>query len=222
MPTESDVKLQQNQIHQGDCIELLRQLDEEVVDLVFADPPFNIGYEYDVYDDRRAAEDFIAWCRQWIDGVFRALKPNGTFWLAIGDEYAARTRRRQPCPAANATSSRARLTSNEQANRELGCATSGSTYQTSRTNYASFAACKPNRSTIQQRCTTSIVAIDSEAILLSEVRSTTALAPSIRIFRDLLFSPSCPIRKEAQTTGEAAFCRHSFKPQRYALRARPS
>jgi site-specific DNA-methyltransferase (adenine-specific) len=29
------------------------------------------------------------WCRQWMEGVARALKPTGTFWLAIGDEYAA-------------------------------------------------------------------------------------------------------------------------------------
>ncbi len=81
--------LKQNRVHQGDCVALLRQVQPGTIDLVFADPPFNIGYEYDVYDDRRASEDFIQWCRQWIDGVYQALKPDGTFWLAIGDEYAA-------------------------------------------------------------------------------------------------------------------------------------
>jgi DNA modification methylase len=79
----------QNKIHQGDCVELLKQVEAGTIDLVFADPPFNIGYKYDVYDDRQAAGDFIRWCKQWIDGVHRALKPDGTFWLAIGDEYAA-------------------------------------------------------------------------------------------------------------------------------------
>jgi site-specific DNA-methyltransferase (adenine-specific) len=59
------------------------------VDLVFADPPFNIGYEYDTYDDRQAAEDYLGWSRRWGQAVARALKPDGTFWLAIGDEYAA-------------------------------------------------------------------------------------------------------------------------------------
>ncbi len=83
------MSLKQNEIHQGDCVQLLKQLDDGTVDLVFADPPFNIGYEYDVYDDRQASSDFINWCSQWIGGVYRALKPNGTFWLAIGDEYAA-------------------------------------------------------------------------------------------------------------------------------------
>jgi site-specific DNA-methyltransferase (adenine-specific) len=59
------------------------------VHLAFADPPFNIGYEYDVYDDRRACEEYLAWSKKWIAGVHRVLRPDGTFWLAIGDEYAA-------------------------------------------------------------------------------------------------------------------------------------
>ena len=81
--------LSQNRIYQGDCLDLLDQVAVGSVDLVFADPPFNIGYEYDVYDDERQADEYICWCRKWIESVHRALKPDGTFWLAIGDEYAA-------------------------------------------------------------------------------------------------------------------------------------
>lgn len=81
--------LSRNNIYQGDCVELLGRLDKRSVDLVFADPPFNIGYEYDVYDDKQQTDDYLKWCRQWIKDVHRCLKPNGTFWLAIGDEYAA-------------------------------------------------------------------------------------------------------------------------------------
>ena len=44
-----------NRIHQGDCIAGMNGLPEGCVDLAFADPPFNIGYKYDVYDDRREA-----------------------------------------------------------------------------------------------------------------------------------------------------------------------
>lgn len=78
-----------NSIHQGDCLELLRETEQESVDLVFADPPFNIGYKYDVYEDSRDSSEYLAWSRDWIQGVFEALKSDGTFWLAIGDEYAA-------------------------------------------------------------------------------------------------------------------------------------
>jgi DNA modification methylase len=81
--------LKSNRIHQGNCIEKLRELKSGSVDLVFADPPFNIGYEYDVYDDQRTTSDYLEFCEAWIKEVHQALKPDGTFWLAIGDEYAA-------------------------------------------------------------------------------------------------------------------------------------
>jgi len=78
-----------NTIHHGDCLKLLAKMPAGSVDLAFADPPFNIGYEYDVYDDSKEHEHYLDWSRQWIAGVHRVLKPAGTFWLAIGDEYAA-------------------------------------------------------------------------------------------------------------------------------------
>ena len=72
-----------------DCIAGLKAIPDGVVDLAFADPPFNIGYDYDVYHDRLESENYLAWSRDWTAEVVRVLKPNGTFWLAIGDEYAA-------------------------------------------------------------------------------------------------------------------------------------
>lgn len=81
--------LKSGKIHQGDCLELMQQIEAGSIDLVFADPPFNIGYEYDQYDDRQNDERYLDWCRAWIGEVHRVLKPTGTFWLAIGDEYAA-------------------------------------------------------------------------------------------------------------------------------------
>lgn len=64
-------------------------LPDACADLVFADPPFNIGYGYDVYRDARAADDYLAWCRDWGAEAARVLKPDGTLWVAIGDEFAA-------------------------------------------------------------------------------------------------------------------------------------
>lgn len=76
-------------LHCGDCVKGMEKLPEGSVDLAFADPPFNIGYEYDEYDDRKAAEHYLDWCRSWGKALAHALKPDGTFWLAIGDDYAA-------------------------------------------------------------------------------------------------------------------------------------
>lgn len=64
-------------------------MNSSQVDLVFADPPFNIGYDYDVYDDRKVARDYLGWSQKWGREIARVLKPSGSFWLAIGDEYAA-------------------------------------------------------------------------------------------------------------------------------------
>src|ERR1700722_623789 len=78
-----------NIIVQGDSIKLLNEGPEGWVDLVFADPPFNIGYLYDKYNDERETEDYLKFSEEWMRAVHRALKPNGSFFLAIGDEYAA-------------------------------------------------------------------------------------------------------------------------------------
>ena len=73
----------------GDCVAGLQAMAAGTVDLAFADPPFNIGYKYDIYDDRQAADDYLNWTRTWTAEVARVLKPSGSFWLAIGDEFAA-------------------------------------------------------------------------------------------------------------------------------------
>ena len=78
-----------NHLHHGDCIAGMAKLDPATVDLVFADPPFNIGYKYDAYEDRKSADDYLAWTKTWGEQVKRVLKPTGTFWLAIGDDFAA-------------------------------------------------------------------------------------------------------------------------------------
>ena len=81
--------MEENRIHNQDCIAGMQALPEGMVDLAFADPPFNIGYKYDVYEDRRAADEYLDWTRRWGSALVRTLKPAGTFWLAIGDDFAA-------------------------------------------------------------------------------------------------------------------------------------
>jgi site-specific DNA-methyltransferase (adenine-specific) len=78
-----------DQILTGDCLLHLGGLKAGSVDLAFADPPFNIGYEYDVYDDRQSRRDYLAWTEKWLAAVKRVLAPAGSFYVAIGDEYAA-------------------------------------------------------------------------------------------------------------------------------------
>ncbi len=79
-----------NRIHVGDCVQLLRRwAGKYTVDMVFADPPYNIGYDYDLYDDARPDQEYLDWLREWIDASARLLADHGSLWIAIGDEYAA-------------------------------------------------------------------------------------------------------------------------------------
>jgi len=81
-----------NQIVCGDCIELLAQAKKPFADLIFADPPFNIGYQYDKYKDKVKREKYIAWTKDWMTACKKVLKPTGSFYIAIGDDYAADVR----------------------------------------------------------------------------------------------------------------------------------
>jgi site-specific DNA-methyltransferase (adenine-specific) len=80
-----------NKIICGDCIELLCD-KEPFADLIFADPPFNIGYKYDKYKDCKKTEHYIEWSENWMRACSNVLKPHGSFYIAIGDDYAAHIR----------------------------------------------------------------------------------------------------------------------------------
>jgi site-specific DNA-methyltransferase (adenine-specific) len=78
-----------NELLHGDCLAVLPRVPDGAVDLAFADPPFNIGYDYDLYQDRRTKADYLQWTDRWLAQVRRVLKPDGSLFVAIGDEYAA-------------------------------------------------------------------------------------------------------------------------------------
>lgn len=78
-------------IHCGDCLELLPQYAGQV-HLVFADPPYNIGYSYDVYHDRKGYDEYCQWTEKWIQVCADALTPTGSAYFMIGDDFAAETR----------------------------------------------------------------------------------------------------------------------------------
>lgn len=80
-----------NKIICGNCIDVLKG-QKPFADLVFADPPFNIGYKYDRYHDRKKKEHYLDWSREWINACLSILKEDGSFYIAIGDDYAAHIR----------------------------------------------------------------------------------------------------------------------------------
>ena len=92
-PPAAAAALPLGDIAPGDCIATMRAWPRASVDLVFADPPYNIGFEYDGhYVDRRPDDAYIAWTEDWITAAADLLRPSGSFYVLIGDEYAAETR----------------------------------------------------------------------------------------------------------------------------------
>lgn len=78
-----------NKVYLGDCIKIMKSLPDSSIDLVFADPPFNIGLKYDNYIDTRSYKEYSSWSKEWIGETFRILKKSGSIYIAIGDEFAA-------------------------------------------------------------------------------------------------------------------------------------
>jgi site-specific DNA-methyltransferase (adenine-specific) len=76
-------------IFQGDFLEVAKGMADGGLDLAFMDPPFNIGYEYDEYHDRKKQADYEGMVGAWMRRLYELLEPQGTFWLAIGDEQVS-------------------------------------------------------------------------------------------------------------------------------------
>lgn len=84
--------LPRNDIARGDCLKLMADWPDDALDLVFADPPYNIGFKYDQYQDTLDCDKYVEWTKDWINESTRLLKPSGSMYILIGDEYAAETR----------------------------------------------------------------------------------------------------------------------------------
>jgi len=73
----------------ADCLEVLKYLKSELVDCVFADPPFNLGKDYrNGFNDKVQKSEYLNWCRQWINECARVLKPGGAFFIYATPELA--------------------------------------------------------------------------------------------------------------------------------------
>jgi len=88
-------KIEGNQILVGDCVALMKTLPEESVDMVFADPPYNLQLGGDLLRPNNTVVDGVddawdrfddlgaydAFSRAWLAEARRLLKPDGTLWV---------------------------------------------------------------------------------------------------------------------------------------------
>ncbi len=72
----------------GNCIDCLSKIPDESIDLIFADPPYNIGKDFGNNKDKwSSTSEYIDWCKLWIDECFRVLKKTGTFYFMTATQH---------------------------------------------------------------------------------------------------------------------------------------
>ncbi len=65
-------------LYSGDCLKIMPKIPDNSFDLIFADPPFNLGKEYDAgVNDDLTLSSYVAWTHRWLNECVRLLKPGG-------------------------------------------------------------------------------------------------------------------------------------------------
>ena len=70
-----------NEIAHADCLDYLRDIPDESVDVAFADPPFNLKKKYSKYWDSLDVAQYVEWCEQWLREMVRVTKPSGSIFV---------------------------------------------------------------------------------------------------------------------------------------------
>lgn len=70
-----------DQVVHGDCLKIMSAIEDNSVDMCFADPPFNLEKRYTSYKDHRPAEEYLEWCRKWLRELWRITKPTGSIFV---------------------------------------------------------------------------------------------------------------------------------------------
>jgi site-specific DNA-methyltransferase (adenine-specific) len=71
-------------VYTGDALRILRDIPRGSVDLIFADPPFNIGYKYDSYQDTLSPRRYVGWCEDWLYLCREVIRSTGSIVVASG------------------------------------------------------------------------------------------------------------------------------------------
>lgn len=75
------------QVIQGNCIGELRSINDSSIDLIVADPPYNVGKDYGNGSDKQPFDEYISFTKQWLRECHRVLKSDGTIYVFIGFRY---------------------------------------------------------------------------------------------------------------------------------------
>ncbi len=64
-----------------DCIIKMKEMENDSVDIIICDPPYNIGKDFGNNSDKQDMDKYLTWCDEWISECIRILKPKGTLYI---------------------------------------------------------------------------------------------------------------------------------------------
>lgn len=74
--------IKENQIYKKNCIIFMEKMEENSVDLIIADPPYNLKKDFGNNSDNwETPQKWFEWSKKWIDGCIRILKPTGSIFI---------------------------------------------------------------------------------------------------------------------------------------------
>ena len=76
-----EMNQEMNLVLNQDCIEGMKSFDDDSVDMIICDPPYNIGKDFGNNSDKQKMDDYLEWCDKWISECFRIIKPKGTIFI---------------------------------------------------------------------------------------------------------------------------------------------
>lgn len=68
----------------ADCVEVFRQLPANSVDVIVTSPPYNLGIQYNRYQDTLSRSEYLEWTNTWVAAAARVLRPDGSLFLNVG------------------------------------------------------------------------------------------------------------------------------------------
>lgn len=71
----------------GDALHLFKNIPDNSIDLIIADPPYNLGKNYGNNHDLKDFEDYLTFSKEWLQEAYRVLKPTGTIYTFMGVRF---------------------------------------------------------------------------------------------------------------------------------------